>query len=80
MQRQMVIRASVCGKLILAAAHVAISYRYEKSFPDSKQPDWMVMFFAAQALWDVCFITVICCLQSTVLDWYWRDCRAMICL
>jgi hypothetical protein len=69
MQRQIVVRASVGGKLILAAAHAAISYRYKMSFPDSKQPDWMLMFLAAQAWWDVCLIAVVKrCLQLTEVD------------
>jgi len=65
MQRQIVIGASVFGKLILAVTHAAISHSYERSFPDSAQPNWVLMFLAAQAWWDVFLIGVNCCLRST---------------
>ncbi|KAF2798742.1 hypothetical protein K505DRAFT_295878 [Melanomma pulvis-pyrius CBS 109.77] len=64
-QRQIVVGASVFGKLILAVAHAAISYGYERSFPEAKKPNWMLMFLAAQAWWDVFLIGVNSCLQST---------------
>jgi hypothetical protein len=57
-QRKIVIWASIVGKLILACSHIGfwVSYRY--FFPELAQPNWIVVFLAAQAYWDFLLLLV----------------------
>ena len=56
--RNFVIGTSAFGKLILACAHIGFWLSYKYSFPDSAQPNWVIVFLAAQAWWDVLLLLV----------------------
>lgn len=46
------------GKIVLAAAHVAIWQAYKIWYAGLLTPNWMVVFIAAQAWFDVVFVEV----------------------
>jgi hypothetical protein len=58
-QRKVIIWTSITGKLILAGVHIGSYLSYKNSYPDSTQPNWILVFLAAQAWWD--FLLVIVC-------------------
>lgn len=51
--RKVAVWASVFGKFVLAGVHFAASRWYAYAFPGLVQPNWLVVFLAAQAWWDV---------------------------
>lgn len=55
-ERRVVVRTSVVGKLILAGAHTGVWFAYMKFFPNLAQPNWVQVFLAAQAWWDVLLV------------------------
>lgn len=63
-QRRIIIWTSFLGKVILAGAHVGFGILYKHSFPDSAQPNWVIVFLAAQAWWDFMLFLVYSCLRS----------------
>ncbi|KAE8140104.1 hypothetical protein BDV38DRAFT_36592 [Aspergillus pseudotamarii] len=52
-QRKLVIWISVIGKVVLGVAHAVIWFEYKQFFPATKQPNWIIMFLATQAWWDL---------------------------
>ncbi|KAE8360261.1 hypothetical protein BDV27DRAFT_134775 [Aspergillus caelatus] len=52
-QRKLVIWISVTGKVVLGVAHAVIWFEYKQFFPGTKQPNWIIMFLATQAWWDL---------------------------
>ncbi|OCL03192.1 hypothetical protein AOQ84DRAFT_326356 [Glonium stellatum] len=62
-QRKVIIWTSVSGKLILACMHVVVWYSYKRSFPDSIQPNWVAVFLAVQAWWDMMLFVITVCLR-----------------
>jgi len=64
-QRKIVIQTSVVGKLVLAGAHVGIGLSYTYYFPNSAQPNWVLVFLTAQAWWDLLLFVLYSCLRQT---------------
>ncbi|CAG5182718.1 uncharacterized protein ALTATR162_LOCUS10300 [Alternaria atra] len=58
LKRKITIGAAVVGKIVLAAAHVAIWQAYKMWYAGLVTPNWMVVFVAAQAWFDVVFVGV----------------------
>ncbi|KAH8698053.1 hypothetical protein GQ44DRAFT_718526 [Phaeosphaeriaceae sp. PMI808] len=58
LQRQILVRGSVSGKLILAGVHGLVWVGYRGSFAEWRQPNWLVVFLAAQAWWDVFLLLI----------------------
>jgi hypothetical protein len=63
-QRKFAIWTSVVGKLIFAGAHIGTGLSYKHFFPDSVQPNWIIVFLAVQAWWDA-FLLVL----YSVMGW-----------
>jgi hypothetical protein len=58
LKRRITIGVAVGGKVVLAAAHVAIWQAYRTFYEGLQTPNWVVVFMAAQAWFDVAFIGV----------------------
>lgn len=58
LKRKITIGVAVVGKLVLAAAHVAIWQTYKMWYEGLVTPNWLVVFMAAQAWYDVVFVGV----------------------
>lgn len=61
-QRKFVIWMSAVGKLALAGIHIGVWLWYKSFFPVSTQPNWVLVFLAAQAWWDFLLFAVYPCL------------------
>jgi hypothetical protein len=61
-QRKIIIWTSVAGKLVLAGAHIGFWQGYRYFFLGAVQPNWALMFLAAQAWWDFMLHVVYRCL------------------
>jgi hypothetical protein len=62
LQRQIVIGVSISGKLLLAGVHGLVWIGYMRYFAEWRQPDWLVVFSAAQAWWDCLLLGIYSCL------------------
>ncbi|KAL3474995.1 hypothetical protein BJX99DRAFT_230706 [Aspergillus californicus] len=53
LQHRVIIWTSVVVKVALAGIHAGVSFWYQAFFHDSVQPNWVLVFLAAQAWWDL---------------------------
>lgn len=58
MKRKITIGVAVVGKMILAAAHMVIWQEYKIWYEGLATPNWVVVFMAAQAWFDVLFVVI----------------------
>jgi len=56
--RQIVVGVSIGGKLVLAGMHGLIWVGYRRFFAEWRQPNWIIVFLAVQAWWDVLLFVV----------------------
>ncbi|RAK99599.1 uncharacterized protein BO80DRAFT_426298 [Aspergillus ibericus CBS 121593] len=64
-QRKIVVGASVVGKLVLAGAHIGVWLGYKYLVIGPRQPNWGLMFLAAQSWWDLLLLVVYSSLRVT---------------
>ncbi|PWY70822.1 hypothetical protein BO94DRAFT_266701 [Aspergillus sclerotioniger CBS 115572] len=64
MQRKIVVGVSAVGKLVLAGAHIGVWLGYKYLGLGPRQPNWGLMFLAAQAWWDLLLFVVYSCLRA----------------
>ncbi|KAE8352426.1 hypothetical protein BDV28DRAFT_135157 [Aspergillus coremiiformis] len=65
LHRKIVVWISVVGKLVLAGAHAGFWLEYHHFFVGSAQPNWALMFLAAQAWWDFLLLVLSSRLRRT---------------
>ena len=58
LRRNVTIGVAVVGKLVLATAHMVIWQAYKMRYEGLWTPNWVVVFMAAQAWFDVVFVGV----------------------
>ena len=58
LKRKITIGVAIVGKVVLAATHVAIWQGYKMWYEGLETPNWVIVFMAAQAWFDIVFVGV----------------------
>ena len=67
LHHRIVVWGSVGGKLLLAGVHSLVWVGYMRFFAEWPQPNWVIVFLAAQAWWDVFLFVIYWCLTVEIV-------------